>query len=193
MNEICTALKSMFESSNSDDWVLWFHAGIPNQPEYQRNIARSIAVLLGHCLECTALSGCYFRNDILRCPKHPLHTNCDCKKINTGVPTVVAYCDINKFVGYIFSDKYVSNGKRNLFQQLGYTVKDSKFLKEEYERQAKEKYLNGEYKLGKVDSNGARMNIEINFVHPNRGGVIFVSGWMIRSDGKITCNTPLGG
>jgi len=37
------------------------------------------------------------------------------------------------------------------------------------------------------------MNIEINFAHPGKGLVSFVSGWMIRPNGQITCNTPLGG
>ncbi len=96
----------------------------------------------------TALSGCYFKDDISRCPKHPRHTNCDCKKINMGAPRAVAYCDINKFKGYIFSDQYASNRKRDLFEQLGFTDQDSEFLKSEYERQAREKYISGNYRLG---------------------------------------------
>lgn len=185
--------KLLFQSGNSDGWIKWFHADIPDEPEWKREIVRAIAALFGHCMECTALSGCYFKDDISRCPEHPRHTNCDCKKINTAAPRAVAYCDINKFIGYIFSDKYASNGKRHLFEQLGFTDQDSEFLKSEYERQAGEKYISGNYKLGKIDSNGPRMNIEINFNHPDRGLVSFVSGWMIRPNGHITCNTPLGG
>lgn len=185
--------KLMFESSNPDGWVKWFHSGIPDELEWQRKITRAIAAIFGHCMECTALSGCFFKDDISRCPEYPRHTNCDCKKINTGAPRALAYCDINKFIGYIFSDKYASNGKRDLFEQLGFTDQDSEFLKSEYERQAREKYISGNYRLGKIDSNGPRMNIEINFAHPDRGLVSFVSGWMIRPNGQITCNTPLGG
>lgn len=188
-----TKAKLMFESSNPDGWIKWFHSGIPDEPEWQRKIVRAIAALFGHCMECTALSGCYFKDDISRCPERLRHTNCDCEKINTGAPRAVAYCDINKFTGYIFSDKYASNGKRDLFKQLGFTDQDSEFLKSEYERQAREKYISGNYWLGKIDSNGPRMNIEINFAHPDRGLISFVSGWMIRPNGQITCNTPLGG
>ena len=188
-----TKAKLMFESSNPDGWIKWFHSGIPDEPEWQRKIVRAIAALFGHCMECTALSGCYFKDDISRCPERPRHTNCDCEKINTGAPRAVAYCDINKFTGYIFSDKYASNGKRDLFKQLGFTNQDSEVLKSEYERQAREKYISGNYWLGKIDSNGPRMNIEINFAHPDRDLISFVSGWMIRPNGQITCNTPLGG
>ena len=76
---------------------------------------------------------------------------------------------------------------------MGFTDQDSEFLKSEYERQAREKYISGNYWLGKIDSNGPRMNIEINFAHPDRDLISFVSGWMIRPNGQITCNTPLGG
>lgn len=194
IEEAGTKAKLMFDSDSPDKWVKWFHAGIPDEPEWQRQIARAVAMIFGHCMECTALSGCYFKDEeILKCPKHPQHENCDCKKINIGVPSAVADCDINKFIGYIFSDKYASNGKRNLFEQLGFTYQDSAFLKLEYERQAREKYLSGNYKLGKLDSNGQRMNIGIDFVHPDKGLVSFISGWMTRPNGQITCNTPLGG
>lgn len=46
---------------------------------------------------------------------------------------------------------------------------------------------------GKLDSNGQRMNIGIDLVHSGKGLVSFISGWMIRPNGQITCNTPLGG
>ena len=185
--------KLLFQSGNSGGWVKWFHAGIPDEPYWQREIARAIAALFGHCMECTALSGCYFKDEMSLCPEHPRHNGCHCEKISTEVPRAVAYCDINKFTEYIFSDKYASNGKRALFEQLGFIRQDSEFLKAEYERQAREKYISGNYRLGKTDNNGPRINIEINFNHPDRGLVSFVSGWMIRPNGQITCNTPLGG
>lgn len=46
--------------------------------------------------------------------------------------------------------------------------------------------------LGKLDNNGQRMNIEISLTQQNGRIVKFVSGWMIRPNGYITCNTPLG-
>ena len=38
------------------------------------------------------------------------------------------------FSYYIFSDKYAWNGKRDLFEMLGFTIKDSQYLKEQYEQ-----------------------------------------------------------
>lgn len=194
IEEAGTKAKLMFDSVYSDGWIKWFQGGISDEPKWQRQMARAVAAVSVHCMECTALSGCYFKDeDRLKCPKHPQHENCDCKKNYTGAPNAVADCDINKFIGYIFSDKYASNGKRNLFEQLGFTYQDSQFLKLEYEIQARGKYLSGNYSLGKLDGNGQRMNIGIDFIHPDKGLITFVSGWMIRPNGQITCNTPLGG
>lgn len=73
---------------------------------------------------------------------------------------------------------------------LGFTINDSNYLKEEYENQAVKKYCNSEYKLGKLDMQGQRINIDIKFVRHGRN-FVFTSGWMIRPKGEITNNTPL--
>lgn len=44
---------------------------------------------------------------------------------------------------------------------LGFTINDSQYLKEEYEKQAVKNYCNIKYKLGKLDMQGQRLNIEI--------------------------------
>lgn len=44
----------MFDSDSPDGWGKWFHAGIPDEPEWQRQIARAVAMIFGHCMECTA-------------------------------------------------------------------------------------------------------------------------------------------
>lgn len=64
-----TKAKLMFDSDSPDGWVKWFHVGIPDEPEWQRQIARAVAMIFGHCMECTALSGCYFKDEeILNAP-----------------------------------------------------------------------------------------------------------------------------
>lgn len=95
-----------------------------------------------------------------------------------------------KFTDYIFSDKYAWNGKRDLFKRLGFTIKDSQYLKEEYENQAVINYCNSEYKLAKLDTQGQRINIDIKFIKNGRN-LVFTSGWMVRAKGEITNNTPL--
>ena len=63
-------------------------------------------------------------------------------------------------------------------------------LKQEYEKQAVEEYCNSNYKLGKLNDQGQRINIDIKFEKNNRK-IIFESGWMVRPKGLITNNTPL--
>ena len=124
-----------------------------------------------------------------------LHPNCDCKLLNIKKPTneVVADCNITKFTDYIFGEKYVSNGKMELFKKLGFNKEDSEYLKQEFDKQAKESYLNGDYELGRLNEHGQRINITIKLKSKTRDSVSLVTGWMIRPLGKITCNTPVGG
>ena len=44
--------------------------------------------------------------------------------------------------------------------------------------------------LGKLDTQGQRINIDIEFVKNGRN-LVFTSGWMVRPKGTITNNTPL--
>ena len=53
------------------------------------------------------------------------------------------------------------SGKEKLFLEWGYTVEDALWLQSEIERQAHEKYLSGDYVLGKLDKNGQRIDIRI--------------------------------
>lgn len=79
-----------------------------------------------------------------------------------------------------------------MFESLGFTVDDSEYLQKEFERQAVENYCNSKYQLGRLDENGQRINIDINF-QKNGKEITFISGWMVRPKGAITCNIPLGG
>lgn len=69
---------------------------------------------------------------------------------------------------------------------LGFT----QYLKEEYEKQAIKNYCTSNYKLGKLDEQVQRINIDIKFVKNDRN-LVFTSGWMVRPKGEITNNTPL--
>lgn len=148
---------------------------------------------LSHCPLCLILDNCWFNNVIK--PPSELHEKCHCmeEKISKPIPNVnaSAKCDIRKFRDYIFSDKYLWNGKRKLFEMLGFKKEDSEFLQKEYEEQAISKYCNSNYTLGNLDFRGQRINIDINF-NKNGRQITFSSGWMVRPFGSITNNTPLG-
>ena len=83
----------------NNQWIEWDHVGVPNKPKEFRDIIRFVLSLLGHCMNCTALDGCYFVERNM--PKHPLHERCDCKKIKISSSVVKinskADCPIEKF------------------------------------------------------------------------------------------------
>lgn len=118
--------------------------------------------------------------------------HCTLKNIPKPIPnkTATAQCNVKKFTDYIFSEKYSWNGKRKLFETLGFSIDDAEYLQQEYERQAIQNYCDSNYQLGKLDTYGQRININIKF-EKNGKNIIFNSGWMIKPNGKITINTPL--
>lgn len=184
-----------------NNWVKWFHWGVPDEEGREREKTRNRLEGLGHCKECSVLSGCYFVKS--RLPKKKaegdglLHPNCDCKLNGIAKPNgkVTASCPIEKFTRYIFSDeeKYLLNGKRELFESLGLGKEDSEYLKMEFDVQAKQKYLNGDYTIGKLDEHGQRISITITVDSPTKKNINLVTGWMVYPLGKIVCTTPLGG
>jgi hypothetical protein len=79
--------------------------------------------------------------------------------------------------------------EKTIKDALGFLKEDSEYLKSEYEKQAQEQYLKGNYILGKLDRYGQRITITINL----RNGIKIQSGWLVHPLGVITCTTPLGG
>ena len=95
---------------------------------------------------------------------------------------------MRKFTEYVFTDNTKSKGKLAIFESLGYNKNDSKRLKTEYEKQALEEYLNGNYILKDLDKNGQRLAIAISL-----DGKKLYTGWMVEPEGKIRNTTPFGG
>lgn len=173
-----------------NQWVEWQHFLIPNKPEWLREIIRNILALLGHCMSCSALAGCYFVRKNM--PYQPIHERCDCTNNNIIFTTVKnnaeANCDIRKFTEYIFKSSESSKGKNKIFYDLGFDLKDSVYLQNEFCYQALNQYLSGNYILKNLDIRGQRLAIPINL-----SGVVFYSGWLLCPEGKIKNTTPFGG
>ncbi len=173
--------RSIYWKSAGARWVQWIH-----HPEGKT-----------HCPECLKLDGCFFQEG--KTPPCPHHPYCHCTLENVEYAVVLAsasaYSDYSKFDPYLFNTHGTyTHGKEKLFAQWGYTVADARWLQAEMERQAKEKYLSGDYELGTLNEYGQRINIRIEI--PRRDGngtATFVSGWMAEPEGKLKLNTPYGG
>ena len=129
----------------------------------------------------------------------PHHEKCHCKleAIDSLVvlASASAYSSYSKFDPYLFDvqDEY-HHGKGVFFESWGYTVEDSQYLKEEFEKQALQKYISGDYLLGVLNKHGQRISIRIEIKHKKNGGwVSFITGWLVKPNGQITLNTPYGG
>ena len=117
------------------------------------------------------------------------------KQASDNLGTVSATADVRKFSEYIFKDG-AAPGKDVIFKELGYTKNDSQILANLYKQQAAIKYDAKDYTLGKLDSFGQRINIEIilNGIGNATGKTSYIkSGWMIQPDGSISLNTPFTG
>ncbi len=122
----------------------------------ESNAEKSTNVLVGeiskHCAICLNLNGCCFVVD--KCPPKPLHPNCHCYTINIPSIKATAECPIEKFTKYIFAD---GNTKKQLFELWGYDKIDSEYLQQEFIKQAKLAYADGNYELGLFNECGQRI------------------------------------
>lgn len=162
-------------------WFKWVH----------RNLSDN------HCPECLKLDNCCFlKTKIPPWPHHP-YCHCQLKPITYEevAKNAVAESAYSKFDPYLFNpDKKYPHNKEKLFESWGYTIEDAKWLQNEIEKQGLEKYLSGEYQLGKLDYNGQRISIRVEIPRKNNDKTAtFITGWMIYPNGCIRLATPYGG
>ena len=168
---------------------------IPAEPKWNKWIHRNLSE--NHCPECLKLHECWFEKELT--PKWPHHPYCHCILENIPYVNVMYNCTAasaySKFDPYLFDVKgEYGHGKEKMFHSWGYSVADSKYLKEEIEKQGLQKYINGEYTLGKLNEKGQRINITIEIERNDKKGIVsFVSGWMVYPNGHIQLTTPYGG
>ena len=163
------------------EWVEWIH------------------ILQGktHCADCLVLDGCWFEKSHM--PKLPQHPRCHCIALTLPFSVVEENAEAksaySKFDPYLFDVKgEYRHGKNQVFESWGYTVEDSAFLKAEIEKQARQKYVLGDYMLGKLNDKGQRISIRVEINRKDgRGTVSFITGWMVEPNGEIRLNTPYGG
>lgn len=127
----------------STDWVQWIHEGTgfaTTQAEKDLRLVWEALSGKKHCAECMNMSGCCFpRNNM---PKYSLHPNCHCKVVPIGAIVATAECRRSKIDGWIFNPSE-PNGKKGLFEKIGYDIIDSKWIISETSDKAK-KNMNAE-------------------------------------------------
>lgn len=152
--------------------------------EYFSGEAKNVNVT---CIECVALNNCIFYHDNLSNFMHP-----KCKCIYVPVENVNFTCEmaLNKISNYLMVDE----GKKIIFEKLGYTKEDSVYLKELISSSALESYKQGKYKIKKIDMYGQRLGIEtVVYNKKLTSHIRFYSGWKLFPNGKIINTTPFAG
>ncbi len=100
-----------------------------------------------------------------------------------------------KFDPYLFdTENAYKHGKQKMFESWGYSIDDSQWLQKEFEKQALDKYVSGEYTLGKLNKDGQRISIRVEIPRKDKQQTVsFVTGWMVYPNGQIQMTTPYGG
>lgn len=176
----CTG-KLLQKTAEQPSWVRWTHHSEGET----------------HCEECLMLDRCFFTQvNHPPCPHHPF-CHCTLEPIDYAVVVmnVSAYSDYRKYDPYLFNTNGMqTHNKEKLFKEWGYTVDDARWLQAEIARQGRERYLSGQYELGKLNTFGQRIHIRVTIPKKDGSGVVsFVTGWMLKPNGQIKLNTPYGG
>ncbi len=177
----CSGSLLIKKDSAAPSWVQWTHHSEGKT----------------HCEECLKLDGCWFlKEKAPPCPHHP-YCHCTLERISytTVVENVLTYSDYRKYDPYLFNTTGLqTHNKEKLFKEWGYTVDDARWLQAEIEQQVREKYISGNYTLGKLDKNGQRISIRVVIPRKNGiGDVSFLTGWMVYPNGILRLSTPYGG
>lgn len=149
-----------------------------------------------HCPTCLKLDKCWFVRANM--PVLPQHEYCHCTAVPKATRTVQDQAKttspIKKFTEYLFNQNNPKNGgKAELFELWGYDKTDSQWMVEESQRQAREKYIAGDYSLGKLDEYGQRIHIQMTIPDRATGEVkVFRTAWMAKPNGELVLVTPYG-
>ena len=180
---------SLFDNNS---WIKWIHEGTARAYDNNDKLANiEYSVKTNHCAKCLNMNGCCFPKNNM--PDYPLHYNCHCWLMPVGNINFLATSADKKFTIYIFNPTE-PNGKKVLFEKLGYDKMDYNVLIDLYCKQAKEKYANGDFALGDLDNFGQRINITIALPSKDGSRIKYVkSGWLVYPDGEIKLVTADGG
>jgi len=161
------------------------------------------AITAKHCAKCIAINKCWFKNESDKKPEpHNIvfdlvspvvglyHPYCHCKESYMIAPSV----DEIKVIIPEKKDWWLFTDKLGLIKAWGYNA-DSSII-EEISRAVKEAYINGNYSIRSHTKYGVNISLylKINGVNEKQGRIYnAVSSFMIFPQGKLKCNTLIGG
>ncbi|MDE6869295.1 MAG: hypothetical protein K2J75_01065 [Clostridia bacterium] len=192
----------------SNDWIQIvdnLNNAVIDDFDYKIGIQGSVTQK--HCVKCIAVNQCWFANEKNKKPK-PMsysveqvlndsknamglyHYNCHCKEIDIPMPNeddITLICPEGK-------DDWLFRDKTPWIRSLGYE-NDNEFL-EYLKKKVVESYCLGQYEIRDITQYGVAINVFVNI--EGRGenfGKIYTAkfAWMVFSNGKLKCNTFLGG
>ena len=138
------------------------------------------------CALCVALNKTIFKKN--NKPEY-FHPHCKCEMKEVELKKVTLDFPMRKITEYLL----VHPSKSELMKSWGYTMEDAQEIYDEIAENAKMQYLNGEYRLGKFNKNGQRIEMKctLNGKKDKAGQVYsFITGWMVYPDGMLHNNTP---
>jgi hypothetical protein len=146
------------------------------------------------CALCVSVNHCYFYNKPDRTPLIPTHPNCRCRHMPITVPGADGI-DLDFPPPKVFTYLFTNPGKKGAMESIGYTMSDAPAVYDEIAKQARQNYVNGNYKIKYHDKRGVAITIQYRLKDKKHIGktAVIDSGWRVRPYGKLINATTFTG
>ena len=206
---------SMFDEETENEWIKVVDEKstltIEDFP-YQTGVQKE--EINGHCWKCITINKCWFKNEENKKPEEHgysfdfiqriletfgldielgiYHPNCHCKKreIINPTPDKIELIIPEGKVDWLFINKM------HMLKTFGYVETEKKEILSIFSHLCKESYANGNYILSQHNHYGFKITLYISFPGKRKKhgkNYKLETSWMIFPDGKLKCNTLIGG
>lgn len=197
--------------TNFSEWVEIYDDRNPWTIESFSKINFNEQLIKPHCVDCTIINQCWFKNEegkkpeefnYLNAPLIPInkrglyHPNCHCEtnSITKPNPNQIIIFDLERRMDYLFLDK------KDWLLSMGYNIEDKQEVFQLIESLSKESYCNGNYTNNPPPKDkkkyGFRIRIKLQFPGKReKANRIFpiTSSYIVYPNGQLKNNTPIGG
>ncbi len=161
----------------------------------------------GHCVKCTAVNQCWFKNEKGKIPDEMKFSNMEIlnmilKGIVPGLFHPHCHCKKNKIIQPNEKqielvipdgkDRWLFSDKKDWILSMGYGL-NKEFL-HILEKCIKKAYSQGNYSIREIDKHGVKITVFIDLPSAKNDNIYKLkSGFTIFPNGKLKCNTYIGG